>query len=227
MLPPYKIWLIVDTRNPTVSNFKFQVIENHWNYDIEPGPLMSHSRCLTSCTGHSRDTVHGDSIVTIHHRWPLPDVRSPRHPYYPHRHGTSQQNLLLTHTPLSSVHCTEPPCSRSALRRSALLVAAKPTTGSHWSRAPSTASCRDAIHEESRRPKHSEELHPVLLRPPNRVHEHCRSPWNLFDPQATVDDLGSSSPMSFLLCWLAPPLPATIGEPLTSAYPNRDPLLLG
>jgi hypothetical protein len=82
---------------------------------------------------------------------------------YPFARGCSGEvlfySLLLT-LALAPCFCYRL-CSCSALCRSALLVTTEPAVGSRWPRAPSTASCRAAIHEESRQSKHSEELHPV------------------------------------------------------------------
>jgi hypothetical protein len=105
-----------------------------------------------------------------------------------------------------------------------LLRVMLPSTRRVTSRSTRTSSTRlfpPRIRARRRR------LSTVLLQSPNHVHEHRRSLWNLFDPQATIDDLGSASPTSFLLCRLAPPSPTTIDEPLATLYPKSGPLLLG
>jgi hypothetical protein len=60
---------ILNIGKVTVSNFKVWVSENHWNYEMKPGPLVSLSSRLTVCT---RLPV----VRTWHH---IPITVPPRH----------------------------------------------------------------------------------------------------------------------------------------------------
>jgi hypothetical protein len=85
--------------------------------------------------------------------WPRP---------YPFTRGCIGEFLFHSLLTLALTLCfCYPLYTRSALCHSTLLITTEPTASSHWPRAPSTASFRAAIHEESHRLKHSEELHPV------------------------------------------------------------------
>jgi hypothetical protein len=56
----YKIWEILDIGKDTNSNFKVQVTEMIWNYEMESGPLVSRSDRLT---GQLPPHERGDAVV--------------------------------------------------------------------------------------------------------------------------------------------------------------------
>jgi hypothetical protein len=125
-----KIWWILDNEKVANSYFKVQVIENPWNYEIGMGPACQLPTPLNrQCRSRARDTMPGDSILTIYHLWHRPHA-----------------SLILITTQLNSKWSsqsllTSPREARRALLHPPLLVPALLIMASHH-RATSVPSSR-------------------------------------------------------------------------------------